>query len=111
MEKDYSVAKKILQQLRSGSFASQQLETGNIYTRDDLRNLFHINASSINNGIFKPAAFDSVWIFVTEHKTADRTQYEDVLIDDVLHIVLPKEKIRASRRRLHLRGTVFLSRS
>ncbi|WP_341520947.1 HNH endonuclease [Pseudomonas sp. G.S.17] len=80
------MVKKVSQQVRTGAFASQQLEAGKVYTRDDLRNLFQISASSINNGIFKPAAFDSVWIFVTEHKTADRTQYEDLLIDDVLRI-------------------------
>jgi len=86
MEKDYFVVKEIVPAGRSVSDASQQLHAGNVYTRDDLRNLFHISASSINNGIFKPAAFDSVWIFVTEHKTADRTQYKDALIDDVLHM-------------------------
>jgi len=80
------VAKKNSQQVLTGSYASQSLEEGHVYTRDDLRALFAITASSINNGIFKPAAYDSVWIFVTEHKTADRTQYDDVLIDDVLNM-------------------------
>lgn len=86
MERDYNVAKKNSQQVLTGSYASQSLEEGHVYTRDDLRALFVITASSINNGIFKPAAYDSVWIFVTEHKTADRTQYDDVLIDDVLNM-------------------------
>jgi len=80
------VAKKNSKQVLTGSYASQSLEEGHVYTRDDLRALFAITASSINNGIFKPAAYDSVWIFVTEHKTADRTQYDDVLIDDVLNM-------------------------
>lgn len=86
MEKDYFVVKKVLQQPLTGSSASQRLETGKVYTRNDLRNLFEITASSINNGIFKPATLDSVLIFVTEHKTADRTPYEDALVDDVLHM-------------------------
>lgn len=86
MERDYNVAKKNSQQVLTGSYASQSLEEGHVYTRDDLRALFAITASSINNGIFKPAAYDSVWIFVTEHKTADRTQYDDALIDDVLNM-------------------------
>ncbi|MFJ4141686.1 HNH endonuclease [Pseudomonas sp. NPDC089734] len=80
------MSKKVSQQALTGALASQQLKTGNIYTRADLRDLFHITASSIKNGIFKPATFDSVWIFVTEHKTADRTQYNDILTEDVLHM-------------------------
>lgn len=67
-------------------YASQSLERGQVYTRDDLRGLFAVTASSINNGIFKPAAFDSVWLFVTEQKTADRTQYDDVLAGDELYM-------------------------
>ncbi|RMR50374.1 hypothetical protein ALP84_02291 [Pseudomonas cichorii] len=86
MEQDYQVNTKVSQHALTGAFTSQQLTVGNIYTRADLRDLFHITASSLNNGIFKPAAFDSVWIFVTKHKTADRTQYEDLLTDDVLHM-------------------------
>lgn len=80
------MVKKVVQPVSTGSLASQRLEISKVYTRDDLRKLFHINASSLNNGIFKPAALDSVWIFVTEHKTADRTQYKDILIGDVLHM-------------------------
>ncbi|SER74954.1 HNH endonuclease [Pseudomonas sp. NFACC02] len=86
MERDYSVAKKTSHQIPTGSYASQSLEEGHIYTRDDLRARFDITASSINTGVFKPGAYDSVWIFITEHKTADRTPYDDVLADDVLHM-------------------------
>jgi hypothetical protein len=80
------VAKKNPQQTLTGSFASQSLQEGHVYTRDNLRTRFAITASSINNGIFKPAAYDSVWIFVTEQKTADRTQYDDMLAGDILHM-------------------------
>lgn len=86
MERDYNVAKNTPQQMLTGAYASLALEEGQIYTRDDLRARFTITASSINNGIFKPAAFDSVWLFVTEQKTADRTQYHDILTGDVLHM-------------------------
>jgi putative restriction endonuclease len=86
MERDYNVAKNTPQQMLTGAYASLALEEGHIYTRDDLRASFTITASSINNGIFKPAAFDSVWLFVTEQKTADRTQYDDILTGDVLHM-------------------------
>lgn len=86
MDQDYSVTRKSLRSLQTGVMTSQRLTTAHIYTRDDLRNLFQISASSINTGIFKPAAFDSVWIFITEHKTADRTQYEDILTGDVLEM-------------------------
>ncbi|WP_426140676.1 HNH endonuclease [Pseudomonas sp. DWP3-1-2] len=78
------MSKNILQPSLSGVFASQRLEAGKVYTRDDLKGLFQITASSINNGIFKPTGLDSVWIFVTEHKTADRTQYNDRLTGDLL---------------------------
>lgn len=80
------MSKKAKQTAQTHIFASKSLEPGNVYTRDDLRNLFKISASSIKNGIFKPAAFDSVWLFVTEHKTADRTQYIDILIGDELQM-------------------------
>lgn len=86
VEKDDVLTKKNTPIVPTEALASQQLQVGKIYTRDDLRSLFRITASSINNGIFKPTAFGSVWIFVTEHKTAGMTQYEDTLLGDVLHM-------------------------
>lgn len=71
---------------RTRSFASKQLDRGNVYTRADLRELFQITAGSINTGVFKPSALDSVWLFITEEKTKDRTQYHDILTGDVLHM-------------------------
>jgi 5-methylcytosine-specific restriction protein A len=41
--------------------------------------MYDITDASLNNGIFRPKGHDSVWIFVTETKTADRTQYVDLL--------------------------------
>lgn len=63
---------------------SDSLEVGNIYTRSALKEQFGIKDATINNGIFKPKGHRSVWLFVTEEKTPDRTQYQDMLESDVL---------------------------
>lgn len=63
---------------------SDRLQVGGIYTRDTLRDLFDITDATLNNGIFRPKATDSVWLFVTEEKTPDRVQYTDHLDGDVL---------------------------
>lgn len=47
------------------------------YSRKDLKEKFGIIDSTINNGIFKPKEHSSVWIFITKHKTPDRTPYYD----------------------------------
>jgi len=65
---------------------SNQLSPGSIYSRKDLKNLFGVTDATINNGIFRPKGFDSVWLFVTEQKTSDRTQYHDELLGDELHM-------------------------
>lgn len=80
------MAKKAPQKPRTGVLASQQLVVGNVYTRDELATMFQIGDSTINTGIFKPAAFDSVWLFITEKPTADRTQFDNLLVDDVLYM-------------------------
>lgn len=69
-----------------GLLASERLEPGTIYTRNDLRNLFDIKDATLNNGIFQPKGYNSVWLFITEYKTSDRTQYVDSLIGDMLHM-------------------------
>jgi 5-methylcytosine-specific restriction endonuclease McrA len=56
---------------------SDRLEIGNVYTREDLRRMFSIVDATINTGVFRPKGHDSVWLFVTERKTPDRTQYSD----------------------------------
>ena len=63
---------------------SNKLMTGEIYTRDSLRELFGITDATLNNGIFHPKNTQSVWLFVTEDKTPDRVQYTDHLDGDVL---------------------------
>lgn len=68
----------------SALLTSSKLKLEHTYRRKDLRQLFQITDSSVNNGIFRPKGYNSVWLFVTETKTSDRTQYKDELLDDVL---------------------------
>src|SRR5215218_8692971 len=64
---------------------SESLVRGAIYTRSELRKMCDIRDATINTGIFRPKGHDSVWLFVTEKKASDRTQYHDLLDNDVLH--------------------------
>jgi len=64
---------------------SEVLTIGEVYTRVRLREMFDISDATINTGVFRPKGHGSVWLFVTESKTPDRTQYRDRLEDDVLH--------------------------
>lgn len=61
------------------------LVVGEVYTRNDLRELFGITDATLNNGIFRPKGRAEVWLFVTENKSADREQYVDKLNRDVLY--------------------------
>lgn len=64
---------------------SQQLKLDEIYTREDLKSIFGITDATINTGVFRPKGTSSVWLFITEEKTADRTQYRDHLEGDTLY--------------------------
>ena len=64
---------------------SEDLEDGKIYTRAELRRMLDTCDATINNGVFRPAGFASVLIFVTKNKTRDRTQYEDRLEGNTLY--------------------------
>jgi HNH endonuclease len=66
-------------------FTSSALSVDNIYTRDDLRAQFNITDATLNTGVFRPKRTSSVWLFVTEEKTSDRTQYRDRLEGDTLY--------------------------
>ena len=63
---------------------SDRLIAGQVYTRNELIEMFGIKDATVKNGIFRPKGHDSVWLFVTEEKTADRTQYHDRLNGDDL---------------------------
>lgn len=64
--------------------SSAHLTIGQLYTRKELRALFGITDTSINNGVFIPRGHSSVWLFVTEQKTSDRIPYQDMLDGDTL---------------------------
>lgn len=66
------------------TFTSDSLTVGNIYTREQLKHLFNITDATINTGIFKPKGHNSIWLFITEDKTSDRTQYRDKLSEHSL---------------------------
>jgi hypothetical protein len=61
------------------------LIVGNIYTRNDLRELFDIRDMTLNNGVFPVKSGNEVWLFVTENKQSDRQQYVDKLSGDLLY--------------------------
>jgi len=63
---------------------SGQLKVGESYTRARLAHEFGVKDATLNTGVFRPKGHDSVWLFVTESKPKNRTQYEDRLVGDVL---------------------------
>lgn len=65
--------------------SSEQLQEGTLYTRQDLREKFKINDATINTGVFRPKDHKSIWLFVTQKKSSDMTQYKDQLEGDDLH--------------------------
>ncbi|WP_277187908.1 HNH endonuclease [Caballeronia sp. BR00000012568055] len=67
------------------NFVSDLLIPGEIYTRDQLKSILDTQDATINTGVFRPAGFDSVLLFVTVKKPSDRTQYVDKLDGDTLH--------------------------
>jgi len=67
-----------------GLLASQMLAVASVYTRAELMQQFAITDATIKTGVFQPKGFSSVWLFVTEEKTTDRTKYVDHLDGNVL---------------------------
>lgn len=67
-----------------GIKTSELLEVGTPYTRAALKERFGIVDSTINTGVFRPKGHDSVWLFVTEEKSKDRTPYRDYLSGSLL---------------------------
>jgi 5-methylcytosine-specific restriction protein A len=64
-------------QITEKNYSSDYLTQLNLYSRENLKNSFQITDATINNGIFAPKGFDSIWVFITEKKTSDRTPYQD----------------------------------
>jgi putative restriction endonuclease len=46
--------------------------------------MFDIVDANINTGVFRPTGHNSVWLFITENKSQDMTQYDDLLQGDRL---------------------------
>lgn len=91
--------------------ASSMLTQFDIYTRKDLKQLLSTEDSTINTGVFIPAGFSSILLFVTKEKTSDRTQYEDNLDGDFLYwqgqMKGRKDSIIAEHRGRNLELLVF----
>ncbi|WP_240789153.1 HNH endonuclease [Pseudomonas kribbensis] len=96
------------------NLSSARLKPGAIYTRNELSELFGIKDATLKNGIFRPKGYDSVWLFVTEQKTSDRTPYVDTLTDDTLrmegqlqgrtdHLILRHKQLRLELLVFHRR--------
>lgn len=64
---------------------SDSLEVGHVYTREYLAERFAITDMTLYTGIFKPQGHRSIWLFVTEEKTDDMTDYRDRLDGDTLY--------------------------
>ena len=64
---------------------SEQLVEGQVYTREALKQQFGITDQTLFTGIFQPTGHDSIWLFITEHKPADRPQYQELLDGDTLY--------------------------
>lgn len=86
-ESEFGVAEQHLAPLlvANGSLNQTALMREEIYTRNDLRELFEINDATLNNGVFHFRERREVWLFVTENKQADREQYVDKLVGDSLY--------------------------
>ena len=69
----------------SGQLASSLLRAGAIYSREELKQILATQDATINTGVFRPAGFDSVLLFVTKEKTKDRVQFVDRMDGDILY--------------------------
>ncbi len=65
--------------------SSEKLRVGQLYSRKDLADRFGITDATLYTGVFQPEGHSSVWLFITEEKTPDRTPYQDSLVGDDLH--------------------------
>ncbi len=66
-------------------YASSHLQRGEIYTRKELQELFNISDQTLYTGVFRPAGYNSIWLFVTERKAPDMTGYSDLLDENILY--------------------------
>ena len=64
---------------------SQLLQPGRLYSRPELQEMLKTTDTTINTGVFRPAGSSSIWLFITEEKGKDITQYKDKLDGDTLY--------------------------
>lgn len=64
---------------------SKSLELLAVYSRNELKDMFNIIDATINTGVFQPQGHKSIWLFITENKSPDRTQYVDFFDGQVLN--------------------------
>ena len=61
------------------------LTIGTRYSRDDLVRLWGLKGrQAISRGVVTPAGASEIILFVTQHKTADMTEYYDQLVGEAL---------------------------
>lgn len=65
---------------------SELLQFGRVYERKELQRIIESKDATIFTGIFRPDGHDSIWLFITEAMTKDRTQYKNRLCGDDLEI-------------------------
>lgn len=65
--------------------ASDRLTNNQVYSREELQTLFDNHDATINNGVFPLKGYDSIFLFITEHKPNDRSQFVDRLDGDILY--------------------------
>ena len=63
---------------------SEFLTVGDTYSRKELKEQFDTSGWGFETGVLIPNNYDSIWLFVTQTKPADKTQYHDLLRGDIL---------------------------
>jgi hypothetical protein len=90
---------------------SALLQVDQLITRERLKEIIGTGDATINTGVFRPSGFDSVLLFVTESKTRDRTQFEDLWDGTELQwqgqLQGRKDHLVAEHRQLGLEVLVF----
>lgn len=66
-------------------FVSSLIREGEIYTMKQLVELLGYQEAAFYRGVFTPKKFHSILLFVTEIKTNDKPQYDDLLIGHELN--------------------------
>lgn len=74
------------------TYLSARLQVGDVYSRNQLGEMLGVAGSAMGSGVFRRKGTNSVLLFVTARKSADRTQYADRLDGDILHWEGPEKR-------------------